>query len=277
MAADLVIVQAALLLRGPEAFLTGLAKANSSASTGKTSTSTEARPPSATPCNAPAQADSPRSPTKTRASERRTALPARCVQSLKLHRKQQRDRHTAGTEWQHNGYAFTTPQGRPIDPTNLTRTFTTLLSTAGFRRTRFHGLRHSAATLLLEQGVELAVIKKLLGHAHIGVTATVYAHIRLRLQRQAIDTLGSALNPINDDPDDPPAAAVVRRRYPHRCRQDVTGAPPKKWWGACPCNGRKSAIYLSGAFQISTSRDRAMDHISPGAGIPDSLKRSSIT
>nr|WP_239080856.1 site-specific integrase [Streptomyces coelicoflavus] len=127
-------------------------------------------------------------PTRTRASERRIALPTRCVQSLKLHHEQQeRERHAAGTEWQHNWYVFTTPQGRPIDPTNLTRAFTTLLRKAGLRRIRFHDLRHSTATLLLEQGVELVVIKELLGHAHIGVTATVYAHVRLRLQRDAID------------------------------------------------------------------------------------------
>ncbi|MFD3381251.1 MULTISPECIES: tyrosine-type recombinase/integrase [unclassified Streptomyces] len=76
----------------------------------------------------------------------------------------------------------------------LTRTFTRLLRPTGLRRIRFHDLRHSTATLLLEQGVELVVIKKLLGHAHIGVTATVYAHVRLRLQRQALDTLGVALD-----------------------------------------------------------------------------------
>jgi integrase len=63
--------------------------------------------------------------------------------------------------------------------------------------------------LLLEQGVDLVVIKELLGHAHIGVTAGVYAHVRLRLQRQAIDTLGNALNP-TDTPDHPPTAAVLR-------------------------------------------------------------------
>ncbi|MFE4858565.1 hypothetical protein [Streptomyces sp. NPDC056670] len=45
---------------------------------------------------------------------------------------------------------FTTPQGRPIDPTNLTRTFTPLLRKAGLGRIRFHELRHSTATLLLE-------------------------------------------------------------------------------------------------------------------------------
>ncbi|MYQ68246.1 Phage integrase family protein [Streptomyces sp. SolWspMP-5a-2] len=76
----------------------------------------------------------------------------------------------------------------------LTRTLTTLLSKADLRRIRFHDLRHSTATLLLEQGVELVVIKELLGHAHIGVTATVDAHVRLRLQRDAIDLLGRALD-----------------------------------------------------------------------------------
>ncbi len=157
-------------------------------------------------------------PTKTRASERRIALPARCVQSLKLHHEQQeREREAAGTTWQHDAHVFTTVQGRPIDPTNLTRTFTTLLRKASLRRIRFHDLRHSTATLLLEQGVELVVIKELLGHAHIGVTATVYAHVRLRLQRDAIDTLSTALgSPENtkatcSDGDEPPPCAVFVR------------------------------------------------------------------
>ncbi|MCT6777851.1 tyrosine-type recombinase/integrase [Streptomyces sp. CS7] len=70
-----------------------------------------------------------------------------------------------GTAWRHSEHVFITAQGRPIDPTNLTRTFTTLLRTAGLRRIRFHDLRHSTATLLLEQGVELVVIKELLGRA----------------------------------------------------------------------------------------------------------------
>lgn len=134
-------------------------------------------------------------PTKTRASERRIALPTRCLHSLKLHHEQQkREREAAGAMWQRDEPVFTTVQGRPIDPTNLTRTFNALLRKASLRRIRFHDLRHSTATLLLEQGVELVVIKELLGHAHIGVTATVYAHVRLRLQRDAIDLLGRALD-----------------------------------------------------------------------------------
>ncbi|GGV68702.1 site-specific integrase [Streptomyces griseoloalbus] len=150
-------------------------------------------------------------PTKTRASERRIALPTECIHSLKKHQeRQEKDRETAGSAWQDSGLVFTTPTGRPLDPANLTRRFRSFLNRAGLRRIRFHDLRHSTATLLLEQGVDLVVIKELLGHAHIGVTAGVYAHVRLRLQRQAIDTLSNALGEAIDGNDDPPAAAVVR-------------------------------------------------------------------
>ncbi|MFI9430912.1 MULTISPECIES: tyrosine-type recombinase/integrase [Streptosporangium] len=51
---------------------------------------------------------------------------------------------------------------RGLDPANLTRRFRGLLDQAGLRRIRFHDLRHLTATLLLEQGVELVVIKELL-------------------------------------------------------------------------------------------------------------------
>ena len=54
------------------------------------------------------------------------------------------------------------------------------------------------------------VIKELLGHAHIGVTAGVYAHVRLRLQRDAIDALNNALDVIEDRPHPPPATALAR-------------------------------------------------------------------
>lgn len=59
---------------------------------------------------------------------------------------------------------------RPACPRS--RTFATLLRKAVLRRIRFHDLRHSTATLLLEQGS---------------------AHVRLRLQRDAIHTLSTAL------------------------------------------------------------------------------------
>jgi integrase len=157
-------------------------------------------------------------PTKTKSSERRIALPTPCLRSLEQHRDRQlKEREAAGTDWKDNGYVFTRPDGAPIEGATLTRHFNTLLRQARLRRIRFHDLRHSAATLLLEQGVELVVIKELLGHAHIGVTSTVYAHVRLRLQRDAIDLLGHALrNPAEitgkpDEGNEPPLCATPVR------------------------------------------------------------------
>nr|WP_258312005.1 site-specific integrase [Streptomyces sp. ZEA17I] len=157
-------------------------------------------------------------PTKTRASERRIALPSECIYSFQEHREvQEGEREAAAEEWRDNGLVFSTPAGEPIDPVNLNRSFRALLDRAGLRRIRFHDLRHSTATLLLEQGVELVVIKELLGHAHIGVTATVYAHVRLRLQRDAIDLLGHTLrdtaetaNQLDASDDAPSCALPVR-------------------------------------------------------------------
>ncbi|MGM9439845.1 tyrosine-type recombinase/integrase [Streptomyces murinus] len=123
-------------------------------------------------------------PTKTRASERRIALSVRCAASLQLHHEQrQRESMAAGSAWRHRVHIFTTTQGRSIDPTNLIPTFTTLLRNASLCRIRFHDRKPSTATLLLEQGVELVVIKGLLGNA-----------------------LGRA----DDGNDDPPTAAIVR-------------------------------------------------------------------
>jgi integrase len=157
-------------------------------------------------------------PTKTISSERRIALPASCVSSLRAHcHRQVREKEQAGSAWPGIGYVFTRPDGYRIEPATLNRHFNALLRKARLRPIRFHDLRHSTATLPLEQGVELVVIKELLGHAHIGVTATVYAHVRLRLQRQAIDLLGHALGNLSksaaepDEDGDPPVCAAPVR------------------------------------------------------------------
>lgn len=123
------------------------------------------------------------------------------------------DKKQAGAEWIDSGHVFTRPDGHPIEPATLTRHFNALLREAHLRSIRFRDLRHSTATLLLEQGVELVVIKELLGHAHIGVTPRrCTPHVRLRLQRQAIDLLGRALGDLTetgpDDGDDPPLCAA---------------------------------------------------------------------
>ncbi|MFL6111828.1 MAG: tyrosine-type recombinase/integrase [Catenulispora sp.] len=118
---------------------------------------------------------------------------------MKLHRERQdAERTAAGERWTEHGLVFTKQDGTPFEGSTLTRPFAKLCDRAGIRRIRFHDLRHSCATLLLEQGVELVTINELVGHAQIHITADVYAHVRPRLQCDAIEAMGDALR---DDED----------------------------------------------------------------------------
>ncbi|WP_412101904.1 tyrosine-type recombinase/integrase [Kitasatospora purpeofusca] len=77
-------------------------------------------------------------PTKTKASERRIALPAACVQNLRGHRtRQQAEHEDAGLRRNPRGYVFTAPStALPVEPDTLNRRFATLLHQAGLRRIR---------------------------------------------------------------------------------------------------------------------------------------------
>lgn len=72
---------------------------------------------------------------------------------------------------------FATPTGHSLDAANLSRRFHTVLEAAGLPHQRFHDLRHACATLRLEQGEDLAVVSRILGHASITTTANVYGHL----------------------------------------------------------------------------------------------------
>jgi integrase len=140
---------------------------------------------------------------KTHRSARRISIPGECVTALRWYRRRQDiDRHAAGPSWRDLGLVFTRSTGGPLDAAYVHRTHHLLCDLADIRRIRFHDLRHSAATLLLEQGVELIVVKDLLGHAQINTTADIYGHVRLRLQRQAIEAMGAALRDDQADTDD---------------------------------------------------------------------------
>ena len=141
-------------------------------------------------------------PVKTHRSARRIVLPRDCVASLRRYQQRQDiDRRDAGEAWKDTGLVFANTTGGPLDPAAVHRNHQILCDIADVRSIRFHDLRHTCATLLLEQGVDLVTIKDLLGHAQIHTTADVYAHVRLRLQRKAIEAIGDALQSTSDSPE----------------------------------------------------------------------------
>jgi integrase len=112
---------------------------------------------------------------KTERSRRTLLMPAAVNTALRSQRARQgRERLAAGNAWADLDHVFTTPTGRPLDGVNVTHEFQRALERAGLPRQRFHDLRHAHATLLIEGGVELAVVSRALGHADLGTTADVY-------------------------------------------------------------------------------------------------------
>jgi integrase len=96
--------------------------------------------------------------------------------------------------WQDTGLVFTNPNGGPLEPITLHRDYKRLLKAAKLPpETRFHDLRHSAASLLLAQGVQLRVIMELLGHSSISLTANTYSHVMPAAMREVADKMESIL------------------------------------------------------------------------------------
>jgi integrase len=71
--------------------------------------------------------------------------------------------------------------------------FRRLLKTAGLPLIRFHDLRHTAATLLLLQGVPAKVVSEMLGHATIAITLDVYSHVLPSMQQDAAQAMEAVL------------------------------------------------------------------------------------
>lgn len=130
-------------------------------------------------------------PPKTAASVGTLPLPDVLAQALLRHREQQDlERAANGADWNKLDLVFPATNGNLIWPRNLNGTLKRVLRKAGLpETTRFHDLRHSCATLLIQQGVHLRVVMEILGHSSITITADTYAHVLPETQRDAVSQL----------------------------------------------------------------------------------------
>jgi integrase len=95
-----------------------------------------------------------------------------------------------------HGLIFTTGTGEPIHPRNLLREFRELLQSAGLPRIRFHDLRHTHATILLNQGVAVNVVSRRLGHSRASITLDVYTHLIPEKDTEAAVLIEQLVTPV---------------------------------------------------------------------------------
>jgi len=133
---------------------------------------------------------------KTERSIRSIALSTDTVALLhEIRGKQMTQQLEVVDAWTDSGYVFTSADGMPVDPNLATRAFKKVLATAGLPKLTIHGLRHTHATILLEQGVNPKVVSERLGHASVATTMDIYSHVLPDMQEKAALAIDAALAP----------------------------------------------------------------------------------
>ncbi len=115
---------------------------------------------------------------------RRVELPQITVNALKAQREWLMAQGLRSSPW-----VFPNSKGGPMRKDNLLRLFKALLKRAALPPVRFHDLRHTAATLMLVQGVHPKVVQEMLGHSSISLTLDTYSHVIPTMQRDAANKM----------------------------------------------------------------------------------------
>ena len=123
-------------------------------------------------------------PLKTKNAYRTLPLSADAIDVL----VQQR-RKTGNSEW-----VFPSPAGGPMSPDSVLHMLQRVLKRAGLPRIRFHDLRHTFATLALQNRVDVKTVSSMLGHYSAGFTLDTYAHVTTDAQLKAAQTMRDILS-----------------------------------------------------------------------------------
>ena len=122
-------------------------------------------------------------PLKTKNSYRSVSIGQDAVQILK-----EQQRKTSSQ------YVFPSPTGGPISPDSILDMLHRVLKRAGLPQIRFHDMRHTFATVALQNGVDIKTVSGMLGHYSAGFTLDTYAHVATQAQRQAANTMANILS-----------------------------------------------------------------------------------
>ena len=133
---------------------------------------------------------------KTESSIREIAIPEFIISLLeeyKLWYEEQKSIY--GELWTNSDRLFVQVEGKPMHPSTISKWFVKYVGQIGLPVINFHGLRHTNASLLVAQNIDIAVISARLGHAQISTTLDFYVHPLLSHNRKAGYALENLLLP----------------------------------------------------------------------------------
>lgn len=131
---------------------------------------------------------------KTRAGTRTITVPPEASAALRRQRAQQSEwRLRAGKDWERSELVFTGETGRPLHRATVAHALRRNCETLGLPAVTPHGHRHLHASVLLSQGLPVPLVSQRLGHAHPGITMSVYAHAVKQGDDEAAQAIGRTL------------------------------------------------------------------------------------
>jgi integrase len=131
---------------------------------------------------------------KSKKSRRTMPMTESTAEYLKaLQARQAQNKLLLGAGYISNDFICKWEDGKPITPDYVSATFKHLLESNGLPHIRFHDLRHSSASLLVNMGFTLKEIQEWLGHSNISST-NIYAHLEYRSKERMADKVDRALN-----------------------------------------------------------------------------------
>jgi integrase len=137
------------------------------------------------------------SPPKTRAGRRAIKLGHGALSQLDAHRKRQAlAKAVAGERWQENGLVFTSSIGTFLDQSKVSKEFKRILVKAGLPNIRFHDLRHTSISFLLDMNMPVNTVQMRAGHSKASVTLDIYGHAMAQTQTEAADRIEELVTPI---------------------------------------------------------------------------------
>jgi integrase len=134
---------------------------------------------------------------KTQAGKRTIKVGETTLHMLRIQQENIRHNKDAmGKRWQDNDLIFPSSVGSPLHPSNLRLDFNRVQQNAGLPKIRFHDLRHTAASLMLNHGVPVIVASKRLGHSKPSVTLDIYGHLYQEMQGEAARIMDELVTPL---------------------------------------------------------------------------------
>lgn len=132
---------------------------------------------------------------KTKAGIRKMTIgPGVCQMLRQYQQYQNQQKEKAGDCWQETDRLFTQWDGRPIHPDTISGWFPKFLERCDLPKVTLHSLRHSNATIMIAEGVDIRTVSNRLGHAHTSTTLNIYTHALKTRDQDAADKLDAAFN-----------------------------------------------------------------------------------